>query len=155
MISTGYALCERYGVGTHILEVNREKHMQDYTKLEIWKKSHRLVLMIYDISKDMPSDEEYGITCQMKRSAASVPANIAEGCGRGSNAELARYIRIAMGSASELDYHLYLAGDLGMIDEKRCKLIRDRLSEVRRMMFGFIGVLRNDNKTKKHQASKR
>lgn len=78
--------------------------MKDFKKLKAWEKSHQLTLAIYKVTRSFPKDELYGLTSQMRRASVSIPANIAEGCGRGSDAELARFCHIAMGSASELEY---------------------------------------------------
>lgn len=80
--------------------------MKDFRKLQIWEKSHVLVLSVYKQTKSFPKEELFGLTSQIRRAAASIPANIAEGCGRGSDAELARFAQISMGSASELEYHI-------------------------------------------------
>lgn len=80
--------------------------MKDFRDLKVWEKAHRLTLDIYKATSAFPRDEHYGPTSQIKRSCTSIPANIAEGCGRRSNAELAHFLQIAMGSASELEYHL-------------------------------------------------
>ena len=84
-------------------------YLQDYRKLDVWKKSHALTMMVYHITQEFPSDERYGLTSQIRRCCVSIPSNIAEGCGRSSNAELVRFLYIAMGSAQELDYQLYLS----------------------------------------------
>jgi four helix bundle protein len=89
--------------------------MQDYKKLKIWQKGHELTLLTYTVTKTFPKDELYGLTNQMRRAASSIPANIAEGCGRNSQAELGRFVTIAAGSAFELDYHAYLANDLNYL----------------------------------------
>jgi four helix bundle protein len=86
--------------------------MQDFRKLAVWKRAHALTLKVYDVTSAFPREEGYGITSQLRRSMSSVPANIAEGCGRGGNAELARLLQIAIASASEAEYHLLLARDL-------------------------------------------
>jgi four helix bundle protein len=83
--------------------------MQDFRKLVAWRKAHELTLRVYDVTASFPKDEVYGLTSQMRRASSSIPANIAEGCGRNGNAELARFVYIALGSASELEYHLLLA----------------------------------------------
>lgn len=83
--------------------------MRDFRDLKVWERSHHLTLAIYKRTASFPKQEQY---VQLRRCSASIPANIAEGCGRSGNAELARFLRIAMGSASELEYHLLLAHDL-------------------------------------------
>jgi len=86
--------------------------MKDFRSLKVWEKAHELVLKAYKATDLFPKHELYGITSQIRRAAASVPTNIAEGCGKDSDAELKRYFLIAMGSASELEYLLILARDL-------------------------------------------
>ncbi len=83
--------------------------MEDFKNLKVWKKAHELTLMLYRLTRAFPKDEIYGLTSQIRRSAASVEANIAEGCGRRSDPELRRFLQIARGSASELECHLLLA----------------------------------------------
>ncbi len=88
--------------------------MRDFRQLMVWEKSHQLTLEIYQATGAFPREELYGLTSQIRRAAASIPANIAEGCGKDTETELARYMQISMGSASELEYHLLLAHDLGL-----------------------------------------
>ena len=79
--------------------------MKNFATLNVWEKSHKLTLLIYEITTEFPDDEKFGLTSQIRRSAASIPANIAEGCGRGSDNDFARFIQIAIGSASETEYN--------------------------------------------------
>jgi four helix bundle protein len=85
----------------------------DFKKLKVWQKSHQLALAVYTSTSSFPDRERFGLTGQLRRAAASISANIAEGCGRGTDNELGRYLRISLGSATELEYHLLLAKDLG------------------------------------------
>ena len=87
--------------------------MRDFREMKVWREVHQLTLAIYKVTTDFPREEVYGLTSQIRRACATIPANIAEGCGRNSVVEFARFLHIAMGSASELDYHLMLARDLG------------------------------------------
>jgi four helix bundle protein len=91
--------------------------MQDFRELKVWQRSHRLTLDVYRASRSFPKDELFGLTSQTRRASASIPANIAEGCGRNGDPEFARFLQIAMGSACELEYHLLLAFDLNFIKE--------------------------------------
>ncbi len=115
---------------------------RDYAKLQVWQKAHVLTLRIYEATRRFPADERFGLTSQMRRSAASVPANIAEGCGRGGESELARYLQIAQGSGSELSYHLLLARDLGFMKEEIANELIRLSREVTRMLQSYRSKLR-------------
>jgi len=91
--------------------------MKDFRDLNVWEKSHKLTLEIYVATAGFPRSELYGLTSQIRRCSASIGANIAEGCGKRGNNEFQRYLQIASGSASELDYHLLLARDLGFLPD--------------------------------------
>jgi four helix bundle protein len=86
--------------------------MRNYKDLQVWQKAHRLALGTYAATRGFPPDERFALTSQIRRSSASIPANLAEGCGRRSEGEMARFLQIAMGSGAELSYHLLLAKDL-------------------------------------------
>lgn len=116
--------------------------MQDFKKLNVWQKSHRLTLTIYQATSRFPTDERYGLTSQIRRASASIPANIAEGCGRGGAAELAHFLQVAMGSASELEYHLLLAQDLQFLRHDDYLQLSANAIEVKRMLASFIRRLR-------------
>ncbi len=116
--------------------------MQNFKSLKVWQKSHELTLAIYKATANFPKDELYGLTSQIRRACASVPANIAEGCGRTGKAELARFLQVAMGSASELEYHLLLAHDLGLLRDGEYKLLENQAVELKRMLSSFISKLR-------------
>lgn len=116
--------------------------MRDFKELKVWAKAHQLTLSIYRITKTFPKEELYGLTSQMRRSCASIPANIAEGCGRRGEAELARFFQIAMGSASELEYHLLLAYDLSLLNANDYKPLEANVTEIKRMLTSFIQKLR-------------
>jgi four helix bundle protein len=97
---------------------------------------------VYDVTRSFPSAERYGLTSQARRSATSICANIAEGCGRGGPIDFARFLQIALGSASELEYELLLAADLGLIDQSTNERLQLSVAEVKRMLSGFIGTLK-------------
>lgn len=117
--------------------------MKDFRKLGVWEKAHQLTLKVYEATRTFPKEERYGLTSQLRRSAASVPANIAEGCGRGGDGELARLLQIAAGSASETEYHLLLARDLSYRDGAAYRLLTKSVTEVKRMLTSFIKKLRS------------
>jgi four helix bundle protein len=108
--------------------------MGDFTKLAVWRKAHELTLGIYRETAQWPRHELYGLTSQTRRAAVSVPSNVAEGCGKNSDAELARHARNSLGSASELSYYLMLAHDLSYTEAKVRDDHQSSLSEVRRML---------------------
>src|SRR2546426_6254710 len=91
--------------------------MQGFRRLNVWEKARELTLEVYRITAPFPKEELYALTSQLKRAASSIAANIAEGCGRGSDADFGRFLLISMGSASELEYHLLLARDLKFLSE--------------------------------------
>ena len=115
--------------------------MGDFQQLKVWQKAHQLTLATYRLSEPFPKEELYGITSQLRRSAASIPANIAEGCGRGGDAELIRFLRIGLGSANELQYHLLLARDLNYIDACAHAELANETMEVRSMLAHLIQSL--------------
>ncbi len=92
-----------------------------------------------------PRDELYGLTSQIRRSCASIPANIAEGCGRGGDGEFARFLQIAMGSASEIEYHLLLASDLKFLDGSNYERLATEVTEVKRMLTSLIQKLKAES----------
>ena len=112
--------------------------MKDFRDLKVWERAHHLTLEIYRVTRNFPGEERYGMTSQIRRCAASIPANIAEGCGRRGNGEFHRFLRIATGSASELDYHLLLVRDLGILEERTYELLSEKLGELRRMLTALI-----------------
>ena len=112
--------------------------MRDVQKLSIWQKSHSLTLAVYSVTNNFPPDERYGLTSQMPRSAASMPTNIAEGCGRDSAPELKRFLLYASGSCSELQYQVILSRDLKFITQEDFDTLSSQIIEIRKMIFAFI-----------------
>lgn len=108
--------------------------MEDFKNLKVWAKSHELTLAIYQTTRKFPKDEIYGLTSQIRRASASIGANIAEGCGRRSDPEMKRFVQIARGSASELEYHLLLARDLHFLASEEFNNLEARALEVQRML---------------------
>ncbi len=118
--------------------------MRDFREIKAWEKSHLLVLDVYAATASFPRQEVYGLTAQLRRCSASIPANIAEGCGRNGDAELRRFMLIAMGSSSELEYHLLLAHDLGFLKADAYRTLSLNTKEVKRMLSPFINKLRHN-----------
>lgn len=115
--------------------------MRNYRDLEVWQKAHELTLAVYQETAGFPKGELYGLTSQIRRACVSIEANLAEGCGRRGDGEFARFVQIAMGSASELDCHLLIAKDLGFLaSDIHVRLQRD-LSRVRRMLSGLYDAI--------------
>jgi four helix bundle protein len=108
--------------------------MQDFRALKVWQKAHALTLSVYRVTATFPREERYGLTSQVRRAGSSIAANLAEGCGRTGDTEFARFCSIAMGSASELDYHLLLARDLKFIRPAEYESLAPCVSEVKRML---------------------
>lgn len=113
--------------------------MRDFRELKVWEKGHELTLASYQLTRDFPKQEVFGLTSQIRRCSASIPANIAEGCGRMGNAELHRFLQIACGSASELEYHFLLAKDLGYLPQPAFDSIHERLLGLKRMLVALSG----------------
>lgn len=111
--------------------------MRDYRELQVWGKAHQLTLDVYKSTKDFPTEERYGLTSQIRRSSASIAANLAEGCGRRSDGEMARFVQIAMGSGAELSYHLLLARDLSLLGSATYDRLYAEIMEVMRMLSAF------------------
>jgi four helix bundle protein len=120
--------------------------MQNFRQLQVWQKAHQLTLDVYRITRDLPRDELYGLTAQLRRSSSSIAANLAEGCGRAGDAEFSRFCGIAMGSASELDYHLLLARDLGLIKGTDHAALAAQLDEVKAMLSGLLQKLKGERR---------
>lgn len=128
--------------------------MQDYANLKVWQKSHRMVVEIYRASSRFPKEELYGLVSQIRRCAVSIPANIAEGCGRDGDADFARFLRISMGSANELEYYVLLSRDLGFLDAQKYTPLRAGITEMKRMLNSFIKTVRTNGAKQRPRASK-
>ena len=115
--------------------------MKDFRNLRVWQKAHALALSVYRTSAGSPREERYGLTAQIRRASVSVPSNIAEGCGR-RGADLGRFMQIAMGSASELEYQLLLARDLEFLQASEYARLDAGVTEVKRMLASLIAKLR-------------
>jgi len=115
--------------------------VKDFRQLQVWQKAHQLTLMFYRLTASFPRDEIYGLTAQIRRAAVSIPSNLAEGCGRDGDAELARFCSIARGSASELEYHLLLARDLKLIQSDDYPSLAEQVTEIKRMLTALIQKL--------------
>jgi four helix bundle protein len=111
--------------------------MQDFRNLKVWQKAHQLVLSVYKVTAVFPKVELFGLAAHLRKTAISVPSNLAEGCGRGSDADFGRFVQIALGSLFELDYQLLLAHDLEYIPTPEYRQLEAALTETRRMLLAL------------------
>ena len=112
--------------------------LKDFKELKVWRKAHDVALGVYRVTRSFPVEERFGLTSQIRRAASSIGANIAEGCGRRSDGELTRFLQIARGSASELEYHLLLSRDLQMLSPENFRSLQQELTEVQRMLTALV-----------------
>lgn len=119
--------------------------MQSFRGLRVWEKAHKLTLDVYTFSKSFPREEIYGLTSQMRRASGSIGMNIAEGCCRKGSAEMGRFLQIAMGSASELEYQLLLAHDLDYLRNPDYERLATQAIEVKRMLSSLMQKVKADN----------
>src|ERR1700741_1564309 len=108
--------------------------MNDFKQLRVWQNAYKLALDVYRSSQTFPKEELFGLTSQIRRSASSIAANIAEGVGRKSDGEFTRFLQISRGSASELECHLLLAKDLQLLPPKTFEDLIRRTEQVQRML---------------------
>ena len=119
--------------------------MKNFKDLFVWKKAHDLVLLVYRLTSVFPKVEQYGLTGQLRRSATSIPTNIAEGCGRNSQADFARFLQISFGSSQEVEYLSLLSFDLGYIESNQYKDLSHQVNEVKAMLIGLLAKVRNES----------
>ncbi|MBE0595180.1 MAG: four helix bundle protein [Gemmatimonadales bacterium] len=112
--------------------------MQDFRRLAVWQKAHAHVLALYESTSAFPPAERYGLTSQIRRCGSSIPANIAEATGRRVGPDGRRFYEIAAGSAAELEYHLLLARDLGLLSSPDHQRLQSATEEIKRMLSGLI-----------------
>jgi len=115
--------------------------MKDFRQLKVWEKAHLLALAVYPITARFPREKTYGLTAQIRRAASSIPSNIAEGCGRDGDAELARFCIIARGSATELEYQLLLARDLTLLTPTTTNNSPQQTIQIKRMLTVLVQKL--------------
>jgi four helix bundle protein len=125
--------------------------VKDFKDVKVWAKAHEFTLAVYRTTRFFPREELYGLTSQLRRSAASIGANIAEGCGRRSDGDFARFLQIARGSASEAEYHLLLARDLGFLSAPDHVSLQTRIEEIERMLTSFVQRIQPLTAGKAHQ----
>ena len=116
--------------------------MQDYKSLKVWEKAHSFTVKVYEITKAFPKEELYSLTNQLRRAASSIPANIAEGCGKNSKQELAHFLNIALGSSNESEYYLILSKDLTYLEVTNYNILYNLINEVKGMLTALINKVR-------------
>jgi four helix bundle protein len=115
--------------------------MKDFRSLRVWEKSHSISLEIYKLTAGFPKEEQFNLTSQIRRAISSVPTNLAEGCGRGSDKDFKRFVQIAMGSASESEYLILLSKDLNYISDKEFDKLILEIQEIKKMLSSLISKL--------------
>lgn len=121
--------------------------MHNFKELKAWQKARELVKEVYIASAQFPADERYGLTSQVRRATVSIPTNIAEAFGRGSDKEIALFLNYAFGSAYEVESLLILAFDLEMISEAELNKLSSNVSEVQKLIYGLLKKFKTDVKT--------
>lgn len=117
--------------------------MQNYQELIVWQKAHALVLRLYDMASRMPKEEVFGLTNQIKRSVVSIPANIAEGCGKYSNKDFANFLQVSLGSTNETEYYLLLIKDLKYIKQEEYINLWENINQIKAMLISLIEKVRS------------
>ena len=116
--------------------------MKDFRNLNVWEKGHKITVSIYKLTQSFPKEEMYGLTSQIRRASTSIPTNIAEGCGRGSDADFARFLQMSFGSANETEYLLLLCFELGYISEENYLELNISIQEIKKMLSKLIITIR-------------
>jgi len=112
--------------------------MNDFRNLVVWQRAHEAALETYRATSAFPPAERFGLTAQLRRSATSVAANIAESCGRASGRDEGRFLQVAKGSAREMEYHLLLARDLGLLDAERHAVLHGLCDQTQKMLAALL-----------------
>jgi four helix bundle protein len=116
--------------------MSKQGKAERFEDLEVWRKAHRIVLIVYKLTKDFPQEEKFGLVSQMRRSAVSIPANIAEGFKKRTSKDKSNFYNIAQGSLEELRYYFILSKDLNYLTDNQ--EILDSVEEIGRMLYGLI-----------------
>ena len=115
--------------------------MRDFTQLEVWQRTRAFTTDVYKATAGFPRAEQFGLTAQMRSCAVSIGANIAEGAGRGTDSDYARFVRYAAGSTNEIVHHLIIAADLGFLGEEACFSLRKSATSIRSMLARLEAAL--------------
>ena len=128
--------------------------MRPFCELRVWEASHALALRVYEATSAFPREETYGITSQMRRAAVSIPSNIAEGSAR-SDAEFHQFLRVALGSAAELEYQMLLSRDLGYLSEADHSGLDQDVTAIKRMLVSFARTVKESPAPRRDAISQR
>jgi len=124
--------------------MEEQPNIRGFQDLVVWQKAVALTVQIYQITKGFPREELYGLTSQIRRAAVSIPSNIAEGQGRGSQSAFASHLDIAIGSASELETQLTIAEKIGYLSGEQSKMLSTELTTIIRMLYGLLRKIQPD-----------
>jgi four helix bundle protein len=116
--------------------------MQNYKDLKVWEKAHEFTLRVYEVTKAFPKEEIYSLTNQLRRASSSIPANIAEGCGKNSQPDFANFLNIALGPANEAEYYLLLSKDLKYLKEESFNDLFKLINDIKAMLIALITKVR-------------
>lgn len=123
--------------------------MKNYKDLIVWQKAHALVLYVYKHTTDFPKSEQFNLTSQIRRAATSIPTNIAEGCGKFTQSDLAHYLQIALGSSNEVEYLAFLSHELGYFKDDHHQNLNLQVNEVKAMLISLVTKVRKDSSSNK------
>ena len=147
LVVSRWSLVKCRGSSSPYFRLVGDFNMRNFRQLEVWKKAHALTIHIYKATATFPKNELYGLTSQLQRASVSIGANLAEGCGRETAPDFKRFVQIASGSACEVEYHLLLAHDLGLINGSAHESLDASVNEVKRMLVGLSRYLESQKST--------
>jgi four helix bundle protein len=119
--------------------------MQNYKELKVWGKAHLLAMKIYKLTKTFPKEEQFNLTSQCRRAALSIPTNIAEGAGKFSTNDFAKFLQIALGSANEVDYLILFSHDIELINKSEFEMLTKETGEIKGMLISLIKKVRSNS----------
>lgn len=116
--------------------------MKDFKTLKVWEKSHALTLNVYKTTNFFPKEETFGLMSQLRRASSSIGLNIAEGCGRGSDADFKRFLQMAFGSACEVEYCVFLSKDLNYLTPDISDNLQKDIEDIKKMLSALMNKLK-------------
>ena len=117
--------------------------MKNFRNLFVWKKAHQLALVLYRLTSGFPKTEQYNLVSQLRRAVTSIPTNIAEGCGKVTQPDFARFLQISLGSTHEVEYLALLSFELGYLQAEQYKILNSEINEVKAMLIGLVTKVRS------------